>query len=197
MIKVGRCWWALARDNATPLAKFFAEVSVELSCPIRATVLCCKSVFYTSFSDIKFYAVILCLGLGAIQLGSATAFSDLVGSFVILTTTSYLLAIFPHLLSRLSQAGPNIPKGPFWMGPILGPLMNGLAVLLILVTNVMYCFPYFLPVDDASEMNYNSVIVVGLGVLTAGWWVLHGKEKYPGTNVPHSNDKGERVEDLI
>jgi len=180
-VVVGRCWWALARDNATPFAGFFAEVSIELSCPIRSTVLCS----------------ILCLGLGAIQLGSATAFSDLVGSFVILTTTSYLLAILPHLLSRLSNAGPNVPKGPFWMGPVLGPLINALAVLLIVLTNVMYCFPYFLPVNDVSEMNYNSVILIGLGVLTAAWWFVHGKEKYPGTNVPHLDDKGERIEELI
>lgn len=83
------------------------------------------------------------------------------------------------------------------MGPVLGPLINALAVLLIVLTNVMYCFPYFLPVNDVSEMNYNSVILIGLGVLTAAWWFVHGKEKYPGTNVPHLDDKGERIEELI
>ncbi|KAH7876563.1 putative amino acid transporter [Lentinula edodes] len=168
----GRCWWALARDNATPFSGFFSEVSVDLSCPIRSTVFC----------------FILCLGFGAIQLGSSTAFSDLVGSFVILTTTSYLLAIFPHLLSRLSAAGPNIGEGPFWMGPICGPVINTLAVSLILLTNTVYCFPYFLPVDEASEMNYNSAILAGLGVLTVLWWFVHGRERYSGPIVPHTKE---------
>ncbi|KAJ3809024.1 choline transport protein [Lentinula lateritia] len=168
----GRCWWALARDDATPFSGFFSAVSVDLSCPIRSTVFC----------------FILCLGFGAIQLGSSTAFSDLVGSFVILTTTSYLLAIFPHLLSRLSAAGPNIGEGPFWMGPICGPVINTLAVSLILLTNTVYCFPYFLPVDKASEMNYNSAILAGLGILTVLWWFVHGREKYSGPIVPHTKE---------
>ncbi|KIK69263.1 hypothetical protein GYMLUDRAFT_67920 [Collybiopsis luxurians FD-317 M1] len=180
-IVVGRCWWALARDNATPFAGFFSEVAIELSCPVNSTLLC----------------FILTLGFGAIQLGSSTAFNDLVGSFVILTTTSYLLAILPHLLSRLSRGGPNIPEGPFWMGPVLGPTINALAVSFIVVTNIMYCFPYFLPVEDASEMNYNSVILVGLGMLTSAWWFLHGKEKYSGPIVPHLDEKGQRIEEII
>ncbi|KAJ3719016.1 amino acid/polyamine transporter I [Lentinula guzmanii] len=165
---VGRCWWALARDNATPFSTFFAKVSIDLSCPVRSTVFC----------------FISCLGFGAIQLGSPAAFSDLVGSFVILTTTSYLLAILPHLLSRLSTGGSNVSEGPFWMGPIFGPIINAIAVSLIVLTNAVYCFPYFLPVNEASEMNYNSVLLVGLVILTVIWWFVHGKERYPGPNVP-------------
>ncbi|KAJ3821735.1 choline transport protein [Lentinula raphanica] len=178
---VGRCWWALARDNATPFSEFFSQVSIDLSCPIPSTVFCCASVQFFSLS------FLLCLGFGAIQLGSPTAFSDLVGSFVILTTTSYLLAILPHLLSRLSISGPNVPVGPFWMGKFLGPIINAMAVFLILLTNTLYCFPYFLPVEQASEMNYNSVILVGLVVLTVLWWFVHGKGRYPGTHVPNSD----------
>lgn len=70
VLMVGRLWWALARDNATPFAGFFSQVNERLSCPIPATILC----------------AILCTGFGAIQLGSKTAFVDLVGSFIILTT---------------------------------------------------------------------------------------------------------------
>ncbi|KAF5380235.1 hypothetical protein D9757_008215 [Collybiopsis confluens] len=173
-IVVGRSWWALARDNATPYSGFFSTVATDLSCPVNATILC----------------FVLNVGLGAIQLGSPTAFSDLVGSSIILSTTSYLLAILPHLLSRLSRSGPNIPKGPFWMGPVIGPIINVLAVLLIVVTNVMYCFPYLLPVDDVSSMNYNSAILVGLGVLTSVWWLVHGKDKYSTPSVPHLGEEG-------
>ncbi|KAF5380234.1 hypothetical protein D9757_008214 [Collybiopsis confluens] len=171
---LGRSWWALARDNATPFPGFFSKVAMDLSCPVNATIFC----------------FLFAIGVGTIQLGSSTAFSDLAGSFIILSTTSYLLAIFPHLLARLSRSGPNVPKGPFWMGPVIGPIINALAILLIVVTNVMYCFPYFLPVDDVSSMNYNSVILVGLGVFTSVWWIVYAKDKYSGPLVSRLDEEG-------
>ena len=32
-------------------------------------------------------------------------------------------------------------------------------------------------------MNYNSVILVGVVFLTAFWWVVHGRRKYPGPKL--------------
>lgn len=129
---VGRLFWVLARDDATPYSKFFSQVNEKLSCPIPATVLC----------------AVLCTGLGAIQLGSKTAFNSLVGSFIILTTASYLLAILPHLLSKRQ----NTPKGPFWMGDA-GFVINGIACALIVFFNIFFCFPYAYPVEPISTMN--------------------------------------------
>lgn len=34
-------------------------------------------------------------------------------------------------------------------------------------------------------MNYNSVILVGVVVLSAIWWVLHAIRNYPGPKVMH------------
>jgi choline transport protein len=34
--------------------------------------------------------------------------------------------------------------GPFWMGN-WGYIVNALAVIFIVITNIFYCFPYFLP----------------------------------------------------
>ena len=129
---VGRLFWVLARDDATPYSKLFSQVNEKLSCPIPATVLC----------------AVLCTGLGAIQLGSKTAFNSLVGSFIILTTASYLLAILPHLLSKRQ----NTPKGPFWMGDA-GFVINGIACALIVFFNIFFCFPYAFPVEPISAMN--------------------------------------------
>lgn len=131
IMMVGRLWWALARDNATPFASYFGQVNERLSCPIPATILCS----------------VLCTGFGAIQLGSKTAFTDLVGSFIILTTTSYFLAFFPHILSKRQ----NVPPGPFWMGN-WGYVVNGIACLLILFFNIWFCFPFAYPVS-VSVMN--------------------------------------------
>lgn len=32
-------------------------------------------------------------------------------------------------------------------------------------------------------MNYNSVILVGVVVLTAAWWLIHARKNYPGPKV--------------
>ncbi|MCJ1475812.1 hypothetical protein MMC13_004476 [Lambiella insularis] len=160
-LTVGRIWWALARDNATPFASFFSQVNERLSCPIPSTVLC----------------AILCSAFGAIQLGSKTAFTDLVGSFIILTTVSYALAIGPHLLTGRK----NVPRGPFWMGS-LGFFVNGVAVVLIVFFNIMFCFPYTFPAQVAT-MNYNSVILVGVLIITTAWWFIHARRNYPGPKL--------------
>lgn len=43
-----------------------------------------------------------------------------------------------------------------------------------------YAYP-----TDAETMNYNSVILVGVVVLSAIWWVLHAIRNYPGPKVMH------------
>ena len=83
---------------------------------------------------------ILCTAFGAVNLGSTTAFTDLAGSFVILTTVSYALAIAPHLLTGRR----NVPRGPFWMGSA-GFYINAAAVLLIIFFDVMFCLREFVP----------------------------------------------------
>lgn len=135
VLMVGRLWWVLARDNATPFSNFFSQVNERLSCPVPATILC----------------AVLCTAFGAIQLGSKTAFTDLVGSFIILTTMSYFLAIFPHILSKRQ----NVPTGYFWMGNY-GYFVNGVACTLIVFFNIFFCFPFAYPVDPISLMNCKS-----------------------------------------
>jgi hypothetical protein len=38
-------------------------------------------------------------------------------------------------------------------------------------------------VDPIGLMNWNSVILVGIVVLTAFWWIVHGMRKYPGPKL--------------
>jgi choline transport protein len=114
---------------------------------------------------------------GAITLGSHAAFSDLVGSFVILTTTSYALAIGGHLFAGRK----NLPQGPFWMGKY-GFAINAVAFITIIFFNIIFCFPYSLPAAVAT-MNYNSVILAGVTFLTAVWWFVHGLRNYPGPKL--------------
>lgn len=163
LVTCSRIWWSLARDNATPFPKAFSSVNEGLSCPIPATLLCS----------------IISLGLGAISLGSKAAFTALAGSFIILTSTSYAIAIVPNIITGRK----NMPKGPFHMGSA-GLPVNIAAVLFIAFFNIMYCFPFAYPAT-MELMNWNSVILVGTTALTGVWWVIHGVRKYPGPAIAH------------
>lgn len=118
-LTVGRMLWALARDNALPYSMLLGQVNQRLSCPVFSTIFC----------------ALLCTALGAVQLASKTAFTDLVGGFVALTTTSYAIAIIPHIANGRSQ----VPRGHFWLGAA-GYTINILAGFLIIFFNIMFCF---------------------------------------------------------
>lgn len=160
-IVAGRTLYSLARDDAAPFINHLGAISPRFKSPLYATLAC--GVISTC--------------MGAIYVGSTEAFNSFVGSFVLLTTTSFLLAIGPHLLSGRK----SIKPGPFWMGRY-GFVVNAISCIYIVVFNVIYCFPYALPVK-VDEMNYTSVITVGLAVLVAVWWFVHGRSKYVGPQV--------------
>ncbi|KUL91742.1 hypothetical protein ZTR_01096 [Talaromyces verruculosus] len=160
-----RIYWSLARDNAVPVSSLFGKVNESLSCPVYATLLC----------------VIFATGLGAIPLGSSTAFIDLTGSFIILTTVSYAIPIVANMLTGQKY----LPKGPFQLGRgATSQFVGWGAVVLIMFFNVFYCFPYSIPTTSAA-MNYNSVILVGVVALTSIWWMVHGIRNYPGPRLTH------------
>lgn len=162
-ITAGRTIYALGRDNATPFAARLGAVSARWRSPLWATLAC--GVFLTC--------------TGAIYVGSLTAFNAFIGSFVLMTTLSYLTSILPHLLTGRK----NIPQGSFWMGRF-GPAVNIVACLYIMVSWVIYCFPYSLPTSP-NDMNYTSVITVGLTVLVGVWWLVHGRGNYEGPQMHH------------
>lgn len=81
------------------------------------------------------FVLVLALALGAIPLGSKAAFTDLVGSFIILSSVSYAIPIAGHLFSGRKSIRP----GPFWMGKA-GFVVQSLAVLFIIFFDIMFCF---------------------------------------------------------
>lgn len=87
------------------------------------------------------------------------------GSYIILSTLSYLTAILPHLLSGRV----NFVPGWFWMRGPLGFVVNGIVCVYIIVFIVIFCFPYALPTSAAS-MNYSSLITRGLSIFVLGFW---------------------------
>jgi amino acid transporter len=162
-ITSGRTIYTLGRDGATPFARQIGAVSSKWHSPLSATLACGIFVACT----------------GAIYVGSLTAFNAFIGSFVLLTTLSYLLAILPHLLTGRKSIRP----GPFWMGKY-GYLLNTIACAYIVVSFVIYSFPYSLP-TNAESMNYTVVITCGMTVLVGAWWVIHGRKNFKGPHLEH------------
>jgi choline transport protein len=144
-----RVFWTLARDNATPFSRFVGRVNHKQHNPLNSIIIC----------------GIICTILGCIYVGSSTAFSAFVGSFVVLSTLSYLAAILPHLLTKRA----NITAGWFWMNGPLGFFVNAIACLYIMAFIVLFCFPFSLPVEAVS-MNYASLITGGCSLFVLAFW---------------------------
>lgn len=173
-IAAGRTLWALARDNATPFGTFIGRIDPRWRNPFNATFVCgC-----------------ICTILGCIYVGSTTAFNAFVGSFVLLSSSSYLAAVLPHLLSHRS----NVTPGPFWMSGLLGYVVHGISCSYIAVFIVIFCFPYALPVQ-ASNMNYSCLIIGGLTVLVSVVWLFKGNKGYHGPQA--LNYKGRKVGSVL
>jgi choline transport protein len=157
-ITCGRVLWTLARDDATPFPKQIGKIDKRLGMPFISTIVCASLV-----------TLLLC-----IYVGSTTAFNAFVGSFILMSTSSYTAAILPNLLTRRK----NIIYGPFQMKGVLGFIMNGIACAYMMVWFVIYCFPYYLP-TNAATMNYAALIWGGLTIFVIAWWFI-GAKNYKG-----------------
>ena len=168
-ITSGRTLWALARDGATPFPRMLSRVDSKLGMPFNATIL----------------NAILVTILGAIYVGSLTAFNAFVGSYVIMVSSSYIAAILPNLLTGRK----NIEVyGPFHLKGILGFVFNGIACAYMIVWFVIYCFPFALP-TNAKTMNYASLMWGGFSVLVAAWWFLGARKHYVGPPMVRDGGK--------
>ena len=148
-LTASRSYWTLSRDKATPFSQFFGKVSFRYKNPFNAIVLC---------------AVVTTV-LGCIYVGSSTAFNAFIGSFVVLSTLSYLAAILPHLLSKRR----NVTPGWFWMKGIVGYIVNGISCAFIIVFVIIFCFPFSMPVT-AVTMNYSCLITGGFSLFISAFW---------------------------
>ncbi|TLS22525.1 uncharacterized protein PpBr36_09862 [Pyricularia pennisetigena] len=158
-ITAGRTLWALARDGAAPLPRLLGRVDPRLDVPANATLA----------------SAVLVTLLGVLYVGSTTAFNAFVGCFVLMSSSSYLAAILPNLLTGRR----NIQYGVFRLKGWLGFALNGVACAYMVVWFVIYCFPFSLPVD-AKNMNYASVIWGGTTTLAGLWWAFGARHGYQG-----------------
>ena len=65
------------------------------------------------------------------------------------------------------------------MGNALGFAVNIASLCYIGVFCVFFMFPFVLPAT-VENMNYTSVITVGLMAIVAAWWCIGGSKNYNG-----------------
>ncbi|KAL9624310.1 MAG: hypothetical protein Q9160_001557 [Pyrenula sp. 1 TL-2023] len=162
MASASRMLWTLGRDKATPFSDQIGKVNHRFHNPFNAML--------------GIAITVNCLG--AIFIGSSTAFNAFVGSFVILTTMSYLAAVGPHLLYRRRFVKP----GPFWMPARVAYPVLTIATSYIVVFNVIYCFPFVLPVSP-ENMNYSVVMTGGVTTLFGLYYLWKRNHGYEGPHV--------------
>ncbi|KAF2099546.1 choline transporter [Rhizodiscina lignyota] len=160
-ITAGRMLWTMARDDAVPFSNYVAKIDPTFRNQFRAT----------------FIIGCVCTVLGCIYIGSRAAFNAFVGCFAILTTLSYVAALLPHILTGRKYIKP----GHFYMYGWIGPVIIGTACAYIIVFNVIYMFPYALPLDLEATMNWNVVLVGGVTIFMTAWYLWkrthgHGDE---------------------
>ncbi|KAJ7756206.1 amino acid permease [Mycena metata] len=159
---------------ASPIAVFFGHNHSTIQIPIRAVWLC------TIFSILP----------GLLDLASPIAANAIFSLTAIALDLSYII---PIALRRVFQDHPEVmfKPGPFYMGSgALGWAANIACISWTLFVCVIFSFPTVRPVTKLN-MNYASVITVGVMFISLVWYFAGARRHYKG---PTSNLRDHHVE---
>lgn len=154
-VAASRTTYAFARDEALPLSKLWAKVNSRLGVPVWSLVL----------------VTIVQMLLGLINLGSSSAFTAFVSVGVVALAISYAIPIGASVFHKRQE----VNNAKFNCGPILGLVVNIIALLWIAFELVLFCMPTVLPVTAVS-MNYAAVVFVGFMAISAVWYGIYARK---------------------
>lgn len=164
-----RTAWAFARDEGLPYSGFLSVVNAKLKVPVRMIIV----------------VTTLQVLLGFIYLASSTAFNAVLSMAILGTYASYLSPIcFMFFCGRKSW--PRAPTGhsfgPFQLGKYMGPLINTVAIIWLIIAMIFGTFPTLRPVTP-ENMNYCIVVTVGWVLIGAVYYFLGGKAHFKGPEM--------------
>lgn len=157
-----RTMWAISRDGAMPYSSIWCKVNKRYKMPVNALLLSC--------TVISLY--------GLIFLGSTTAFTSMVGAAIVFLQTSCVL---PQAIVLWRGRNKVLPPRYFDLGRF-GPYVNGIAILWVAFLDVIYCLPSVRPVTK-TNMNYVSVVSVGLMSFVIGLWFFTKRGIFKGPKI--------------
>ena len=179
---VSRSVYAFSRDRGLPDGGFFGHISVSTQTPLRAVWL----------------TVLVSALPGLLDLASPIAANAVFATTAMALDLSYVI---PIILRRIFHSHPEVQfkPGPYYMGNgWFGVFANVWCALWTFFVCVVFALPTQLPVR-ATNMNYASVIIVGVIALSVVWYVLGAHRHYHGpvSNLPSGQKGGIHVEDDV
>jgi hypothetical protein len=99
---------------------------------------------------------------------------------VIALAVSYAI---PIAISLLWNRRVEVNQAKWNCGPVIGPIVNVVAIVWIAFEVVLFSMPTALPVT-AISMNYASVVLVGFLAISAAWYFIYarrGKSCFPSS----------------
>jgi len=169
MQAVSRTIYALSRDRGLPDGGLFGHVSVTTQTPLRAVWL---TVFVSVLPAL-------------LDLASPVAANAVFATTAMALDLSYVI---PIILRRIFHSHPEVKfkPGPYYMGDgWLGVFANVWCALWTFFVCVVFSLPTQIPVTS-TNMNYASVITVGVIAASGLWYVLSAHRHYHGpvSNLP-------------
>ncbi|TQN66234.1 Choline transport protein [Colletotrichum shisoi] len=155
-----RTLWAFARDRATPYHRLLGRVHARQQIPVHAVVL----------------VTFLQMLLGFIYLGNTTAFNAILSMAIIGMYSSYIAPIAYMMAYGRRTLKPS-DYGPFSLGPVLGPVLNAVSLVWMVVVIVFSSFPSAMPVTPQT-MNYSVVVMAGWLLFGVVYYVSFGRHKF-------------------
>ncbi|KAL7417927.1 APC amino acid permease [Mrakia frigida] len=157
-----RTLFAFSRDHALPDWGFFGRISPWTQTPLAAV-----------WAVVAFSAL-----LGLLNFASSAAVYAIFSMCAVALDISYVI---PVIMRRVYQNHPDVVfvPGPFYMGETLGWIVNIIMVLWTAFECIILSFPTYQPLDP-NNMNYSSVITVGVMVLSFVWYYVSAKKRYTG-----------------
>lgn len=158
-----RTVYAFSRDHGLPDKGYFGYISRWTQTPLRAIWL----------------ATIVCVLPGLLDLTSSVATNAIFALAAMALDLSYIIPIF---LRRVYANHPEVQfkPGPFYMGTgVIGWTANITCISWTLFMSVIFSLPTILPVTR-ENMNYASVITIGVVVVSGTWYILSAHQHYHG-----------------
>ncbi|GAM88167.1 hypothetical protein ANO11243_061980 [Dothideomycetidae sp. 11243] len=160
-VTAGRLTWAFARDNGLPYSTFFARTHPTLQVPANAT----------------FATLVFCVLYGLIYIGSTTAFNSFISLSILGLNVTYTI---PQAIAVFRGRDKVLPADRYLnLGPVFGPVCNVFSTAWMCLYTVLFCFPNFVP-PTLQDMNYLSVVVVGVCVFVLLLWFVRKRKTFVG-----------------
>src|SRR5947207_997367 len=149
---MARMWYAFARDDGMPGARFLKRVHPPLRTPV--------------------WSIVVTSALAVLITIYAAAYSVVTSISTITLYLAYVIPIWLNWLNRLRRRGEYATRvtAPWSLGRF-GPAINTVAILWVIVITVVFALP-------PNELVLWTMLL--LGVLIALYWTLSARRRFVG-----------------